>query len=128
MTKGYFRKDIYSILNSSKKRTKKFVFRSNCFRFLEELKTPKGHFEINWPLSKILLVFPIWTLNNQFARLKSMFIQIRLLVFVTISLKNVCKWVDTIEMKRSLHLTMISIQKSRFLFIQSFYVWCFQTH
>ena len=49
----WFRKDIYSILNSSKKWTKKIEFRTNTsgrivfIRFLEKLKTPKEHIEIN---------------------------------------------------------------------------------
>ena len=50
---------LFVIFNSSKKRTKKFDLpnylgtssRIVFICFLEELKTPKRHFEINWPLS-----------------------------------------------------------------------------
>ena len=63
-TKGQLiSKCLFGIFNSPKKRTKKLDFttyyleylKQNCFRsFLAELKTPKRHFEINWPLVKWL--------------------------------------------------------------------------
>ena len=50
-------KCLFAIFNSSKKRLKKFdlptILRQVelfLFVFLEELKTPKRHLEINWPL------------------------------------------------------------------------------
>ena len=50
-------KGLVGILNSSKKWTKKFNLQYYdtsgwlvFIRFLEELKTPKSPFEINWPL------------------------------------------------------------------------------
>ena len=57
-------KGLFGILNSSKKKKEKL--RPNYYdtsgwivfvRFLEELKTPKRHFEINWPPSKSTDVF-----------------------------------------------------------------------
>ena len=52
-------KRLFGILNSSKKRTKKIRLnyydtsgRIAFVRFLEEFKTPRRHFEINWPLVK----------------------------------------------------------------------------
>ena len=60
VTKGQLiSKGLYRILNFPKKWTKKFDFttvlwylKSTCFLFVfwEKLKTPKRHFEINWPL------------------------------------------------------------------------------
>ena len=53
-------KSLFCIFNSPKKRTKKFYFttmvprRIVFVRFLGELKTPKRHFEINWPLERKL--------------------------------------------------------------------------
>ena len=51
-------KGLFGILNSPTKRTKKFDFATMVpqvelfsFVFLGELKTPKRHFEINWPLA-----------------------------------------------------------------------------
>ena len=38
---------LFGVFNSSKKQTKNESFQ---VRFLEELKTPKCSFEINWPL------------------------------------------------------------------------------
>ena len=46
----------YQAVNSSKKRTNEFVFTTlwHVFvRFWKKLKTPKRHFEINWPLQYI---------------------------------------------------------------------------
>ena len=52
-------KGIFCILNSSKKWTKKFdlttmipQFDFFSFVFWKKVKTPKRHFEINWPLSR----------------------------------------------------------------------------
>ena len=49
---------LFGILNSPKKRTKIFDFTTIIaqvnlfsFEFWEKLKTPKRHFEVNWPLS-----------------------------------------------------------------------------
>ena len=58
ITKGQLiSKGLVGILNSSKKWMKKFDLqyydtsgRLVFIRFLEELKTPKSPFEINWPL------------------------------------------------------------------------------
>ena len=61
MTKGYFRKDIYSILNSSKKRTKKFVFRSNCFRFFGRIEDTKRTFRNQLSFSYDSQSVTIWT-------------------------------------------------------------------
>ena len=65
-TKGQLiSKGLFCVFNSSKKRTKiicpsrlgqKFKFSSSFF-FLEELKTPKRHFEINWPLASSSVTF-----------------------------------------------------------------------
>ena len=51
----------YGILISSKKRTNKFDFTTMIpqvdlfsFIFWRKLKTPKRHFEINWPLAEII--------------------------------------------------------------------------
>ena len=51
-------KRLFRIFNSSRKQTKKLHLTSMVpqvepifFCFLEELKTPKRHFEINWPLA-----------------------------------------------------------------------------
>ena len=50
-------KGLFGILNSPKKRTKKFDFNTMIaqfsFVFWEKLKTPKRHFEINWPLGQL---------------------------------------------------------------------------
>ena len=50
-------KGLFSVFNSSKKWTKKFCpnilgqkLKFSSSFFLEELKTPKRHFEISWPL------------------------------------------------------------------------------
>ena len=58
ITKGQLiSRGLFCVFNSSKKRTKKLdlsvqcyniYLRSNCF--LEELRTPRSPFEINWPL------------------------------------------------------------------------------
>ena len=69
-TKGQsISKRLFGVFNSSKKWTKNFCPSSLgqkfecqvCFycqvRFLEELKTPKRHFEINWPLICITILF-----------------------------------------------------------------------
>ena len=61
-TKGeLISKCLFDIFNSSKNQTKKSTwilwYLMSCrivyVRFLEELKTPKRHFEINWPLSTL---------------------------------------------------------------------------
>ena len=53
-------KCLFGVLNSSKKQTKKFNL-TKCYatsgriiivHFLEEFKTQKRYFEINWPLEK----------------------------------------------------------------------------
>ena len=63
-------KGLFGVFNSSKKRMKKFdlqyydtLARFVFVRFLEELKTPKSPFEINWPLA-LLKISPT-KLENQ---------------------------------------------------------------
>ena len=49
----------FHAVNSSKKRTNEFVFTTmQCVFFVlwKKLKTPKRHFNINWPLSNIILI------------------------------------------------------------------------
>ena len=58
-------------MNSSKKRTNKFDFTTMIpqvdlfsFVFWEKLKTPKRHFEINWPLTKYIYCILYQTLHK----------------------------------------------------------------
>ena len=59
ITKGQLiSKCLFGIFNSPKNEQKNstlliWYLKSNCFRFLGELKAPKRYFEINWPLSLI---------------------------------------------------------------------------
>ena len=62
-------KCLFGVLNSSKKGTKTIrpwgiiVVESNFLvRFLEEFKTPKRHFEINWPLLYLGIMYHLWFL------------------------------------------------------------------
>ena len=58
-------KCLFGVINSSKKRTKTILrYHSSkvefFVRFLGELKIPKRHFEINWPLVQSRLVWSIF--------------------------------------------------------------------
>ena len=106
LSKGQFiSKCSFGVFNSSKNKQKQFGLRDHStvswiffVRFLEELKTPNGHFEINWPLEQ--------KSKNEFVNF-----------FGEYENKNICFWnVLTFKQKWQSHVGVLAtwLQETQF--------------
>ena len=83
-------KCLFGVLNSSKKQTKTIrpwgiiVVESNFLvRFLEEFKTPKRHFEINWPLPYYVSMSVCGNTKKMYAPIHIWIYELFLQVYIT---------------------------------------------